>query len=118
MPGDDDFGLDEYGYPRPMARMEKDLHLIALSRRVATLAEKIEQLTEADEKLTQMLDKRLPTEDELTSVRAVLADRAGREYIRKALKTWGIGGLSVLASIYLARGYLSQFFNWLGTALK
>lgn len=93
-------------------------HIIALATRVKNLGEADKELAEEFKELRAMLDKRLPTEDEITIFRSMLSDRAGREYMRKAFNRWGVGGLGLLGAIYVTRGYLSQFLGWLASVLK
>lgn len=93
-------------------------HMIALAQRVQNLGESDDRLAERLEKLMEMLDKRLPTEEEMKSLREVLSDKAGREYLRKQFTRYGLGGLGLLATIYATRTYLSQFLGWLASVLK
>lgn len=108
--------IDDIGWPEPH---EIDpSHIVALARRVANLSDQIEALAAADIKLTAMLDKRLPTETEIANVREILGNKAGREWLAKQARFYGIGGLGLLAVIYTTRNYLSQFLGWLSAALK
>lgn len=106
--------LDSIGWPHT----GDPAHIVALARRVANLSDQIEALATADVRLTAMLDKRLPTEAEIASVREILGNKAGREWLTKQARVYGIGGLGLLAVIFTTRNYLSQFFSWLSAAIK
>jgi hypothetical protein len=93
-------------------------HIMALATRVKNLGEADDRLAAEFKELRAMLDKRLPTEDEITNFRAMLLDRAGRAYMSKQFKRWGLGGLTVLGTIYATRSYLSQILAWLASVLK
>jgi hypothetical protein len=93
-------------------------HIVALAQRVKNLGEADHRLAEEVEKLRVMLDKRLPTEDELTNMREVLSNKAGREYLRKQFNRWGLGGLGLLGAIFVTRTYVSGFLSWLASVLK
>lgn len=93
-------------------------HIVALAQRVKNLGEADHRLAEEIEKLRDMLDKRLPTEDELKNMRELLTSKAGREYIQKQFRKWGIGGLGVMATVYATSPYLSRFFSWLSSMLS
>jgi hypothetical protein len=85
---------------------------------IMALATRVKNLGEANEKLLEMLDKRLPTEAEMTSVREMLANEAGKKYLQKQFIKYGIGGLGLLATIAATRTYVSGFLSWLASVLK
>jgi hypothetical protein len=111
-----DVDLEQLGWPP--AGAVNDPHLIALAQRVKNLGEADDNLAAEVAALRVMLDERLPTKDEMASLREILSNKAGREYLRKQFNHWGLGGIGLLASIYVARNYLSTFFSWLARVLN
>lgn len=92
-------------------------HVLAMAQRIKNLAEEDKDLNKKFDELKAMLERRLPSEDEIIRLREILSDKAGREWLRKRLQFYGIGGLGLLATIYATRAYLSQFLNALARAL-
>src|ERR1044072_4729905 len=96
---DDDFEFPERAEIDPS-------HIRALAVRIGNLDEDLKAIAA---KVDTILE-RTPTSDEMKVIREILADKAGREYIKKAVKNYLIGGLGLLAVIYTTRPYLTQFF--------
>lgn len=100
-------------------------HLQALAQRVLTLGERVKTLGDKDEglceridDLTSMLDKRLPTEDEMKSLREILSNKSGKEYLQKQFRKWGLGTFGFLATLYVTRDYITRFLGWLSKVLQ
>jgi hypothetical protein len=107
---------EAFGAPAEPAAVDPS-HVLAIAQRIKNLADEDKELKDSFNELKAMLEKRLPSEAEIATLRVILSDRAGREWLQKRLKVYGIGGLSLLATIYVTRAYLSQFLNALARVL-
>jgi hypothetical protein len=96
-------------------------HLVALAHRVEKLARDVGRLADAMGDAKKRHDEilaRLPTLEEMKLLREILSDKAGRAWLQRRLKVYGIGGLGLLVSIYATRQWLAEVFSGIGRILR